>query len=79
MDPWVVELEDQVAMNHQGDYPEGHPQEAHLVVHLVALLEMEVMTEMMILWEREDHHMEVGYRMLDTELPLSLLILDLGD
>ena len=49
MDPWVVELEDQVATNHQGDYPEGHPQEAHLVVHLAALLEMEVMTEMMIL------------------------------
>ena len=75
MDPWVVELEDQVATNHQGDHPEGHPQ----VVRLVARLEMAVMTEMMIPWERDSHRMEVGYRMVDTELLLSLLTLDLGD
>ena len=71
----MVELEDQVATNHQGDHPEGHPQ----VVRLVARLGMTVMIEMMIPWERDSHRMEVGYWMVDTELLLSRLTLDLGD
>ena len=74
-DPWVVEQEDQVVMNHQGGHPEGHPQEARLA----ARLEMAVMAEMMIPWERESRHMEVGCRMLDIELPLSLWTLGLED
>ena len=49
-DPWVVVL------SHQGDHPEGHP----LVAPLVARLEVEATTEMMIPWERDNRRVEVG-------------------
>ena len=74
----MVAQEEQVATNHQGNHSEDHPQEARLVALLVARLEqVEVTTETMIPWERDNRRLEVGCQMLDSELPLSLWILDL--
>ena len=74
----MVEQEDQVATNHQGDHSEDHPQEARLVALLAARLELVATVETTIPWEREDRH-TVGCQMLITELPLSLWTLDLED
>ena len=68
-----------MATSHQGDHPEGHPQEARLVAPLVARLEVEATTETMIPWERDNRRTEVGYWMLELELPLSLWTLGLED
>ena len=44
---WLVELEDQVVTNHQGDQPEGQLLVAHLMDHRVVVVVAMVMTIMM--------------------------------
>ena len=74
----MVAQEELVAMNHQGDHSEGHPQEARLVALLAARLELVETTETTIRWERDSRH-TVGCQMLELELLPSLWTLVLAD